>query len=461
MVVEAGSAMPTKPSKKLLNPNRNTEQEGLIFIQKMALALKAIWRPTPNDDYGLDGELELTRDREPTGFLVKAQVKSGASYIRNPSTSGFDYHAKPADAEYWLKVNVPVILVVHDPRSGHGYWIDIKKYAAQHPDFPATPVIRFSKRGNLLSAESLLDFSETAIPDEVERTEFLVDQIREQLHSNMLPVTAVPPSVYEAEFSLRRLAEADEAGYKIAKTQSGKYVGFIDPRGPTSRVKNLIETDSVTEWRYPDYLRRSTTRNHAIACWNDALCSRLFTLGLLQKDKGLFYFPPCSDGTARKLIWESARGRTPERQVAYPYIGKKSQATMFWVHHACRMAFCEVGGQFFLRIMPAYVFSHDGSKLIAGKEAGSLTTSRVSKDRNYQVFNHLMFWRWFLADGHDSLSLAVEHSEVHVAIQFLSAEATFGIPADKKSLIEIIAAEHEVDWAELEAAASNDIEESE
>src|SRR5207249_11899550 len=69
---------------------------------------------------------------------------------------------KPADADYWLKVNVPVILIVHDPKSGHGYWIDVKKYAAQHPEFPSTSVVRFSLRSNLLSADSILDLSETA-----------------------------------------------------------------------------------------------------------------------------------------------------------------------------------------------------------------------------------------------------------------------------------------------------------
>ena len=46
---------------------------------------------------------------------------------------------------------------------------------------------------------------------EVERTEFLVDQIQETLHTNMLPVAGVPLAVYEAEFSLKRLVEAAEA----------------------------------------------------------------------------------------------------------------------------------------------------------------------------------------------------------------------------------------------------------
>jgi hypothetical protein len=80
-----------------------------------------------------------------------------------------------------------------------------------------------------------------------------------------------------------------------------------------------------------------------------------------------------------------------------------------------------------------------------GRETGSLSTSRKSKDRNYQVLNHLMFWLWFLAQGKDRITLDVDEFEVAVKASFLSASASFGIPADKKSLIEIVSAEHDVE----------------
>lgn len=453
--------MRSKRTKKLLNPNQPTERLGLIFVERMAVALKAIWRPTPNDDYGFDGELELTRSGEVTGYLVKAQVKSGTSYLKNKSTSGFDFYVEPADAGYWTSTNVPVILIVYDPSTDNGYWLNVKKYARDHPEFATSLTLRFSFRANRLTSESLLDLSEIAIPDESERTEFLVDQIREHLHSNMLPVSAVPPAVYEAEFSARRLIEAHEAGYSIAKARSGKYLGFTDPTLVASPLRAYIDAATVKEVRYPEYLHRSSTRNYAIGRWNDAIRCSLLDRGLLQKDEDTFYFPPEQDGAARKITWESTRGRTPERQVAYPYEGKQSKTVAFWVHHACRVSFCEIGGHLFLRLTPAYVFSRDGKALIAGKEAGSLSTSRKSKERNYQVLNHLMFWLWYLSDGTSSISMPIDDSELVVATTFMAGDASFGIPADKKSLIEIISAEHEVDWAELEAAAEAGGEEDE
>lgn len=453
-------AVRAKRAEKLLNPNQPTETLGLIFIQQVAHDLRAIWRPTPNDDYGLDGELEFTRDSVVTGFIIKVQIKSGPSYLRNKTASGFDYHVSASDAAYWSKVSFPVILVVYDPVAKVGYWLDVKRFLNQ-PDFTATSTIRFSFRSNRLSAESLLDLSEVAISDEVERTEFLVDQIQETLHTNMLPVAGVPSAVYEAEFSLKRLVEAADAGATLAKDSGGKYIGFRDPREPSHHLRSYIEPATVRPFRYPEYLKHGATRNYAVGRWNDAIRTFLAGKGLLQKDQETFYFPPCEDGTARKLTWESTRGRTPERQVAYPYIGKQSQSVAFWVHHACRAAFCEIGGLFFLRLTPAYVFTRDGSALLAGREAGTLSTSRKSKDRNYQVLNHLMFWLWFLADGKDAITLPMDDSELIVTANYWAGHAAFGIPADKKSLIEIIAADHDIDWNELEAASESDATEDE
>lgn len=452
--------MRAKSAEKLLNPNQPTEQLGLIFIQQMAHELRAIWRPTPNDDYGLDGELEFTRDGVVTGFIVKVQIKSGASYLRNRTASGFDYYASASDLAYWSKVGFPVILVIYDPDLQAGYWLDVKRYLNQH-DSAATSKIRFSLRNNRLSADSLLDLSEVAIADEVERTEFLVDQIKETLHTNMLPVVGLPPSVYEAEFSLKRLVGAAEDGSALAKESGGKYVGFRDPRDLMHPLRSYVDPDSVKQHRYPDYLKRAATRNYAVGRWNAAIRVFLAGRGLVQKDQETFYFPPDENNAARKITWESMRGRTPERQVAYPYIGKQSQSVVFWVHHACRAAFCEIGGHFFLRLTPAYVFTRDGNALLAGKEAGALSTSRKSKDRNYQVLNHLMFWLWFLAEGNDEITLTLDDSELIVAASYLQGEAAFGIPADKKSLIEIVAADHDIDWNELEASAAAETTEDE
>ena len=60
------------------------------------------------------------------------------------------------------------------------------------------------------------------------------------------------------------------------------------------------------------------------------------------------------------------------------------------------------------------------SKTLNGDYAGALSSSRKSKDRNYQVLNHLMFWLWFLRDGQDGITLTIDGAEVIVSGTFLN-----------------------------------------
>lgn len=155
--------MRSKRNQKLLNRNQPTETLGLIFIQQFAHQIGAIWRPTPNDDYGLDGELELTRDGVVTGLIIKVQLKTGQSYFRRRSTAGFEYRLTASDAGYWDSVNFPVILVVYDPERERAYWMDLKRYIRSHEDFRTALVIRFSTVTDILSPEASLPFSRDAL----------------------------------------------------------------------------------------------------------------------------------------------------------------------------------------------------------------------------------------------------------------------------------------------------------
>jgi hypothetical protein len=143
--------VPPRSSHKLVNPNQANEDLGLIFIQKVAYQIGAIWRPTPNHDYGLDGELELTSSGVVTGTIIKAQLKSGRSYLKNRNKGGFTFYVDPSDAGYWRGANFPVILVVYDPDADAGYWIDVKRYLNEHAHDPSPNAVRFSHTRNALS----------------------------------------------------------------------------------------------------------------------------------------------------------------------------------------------------------------------------------------------------------------------------------------------------------------------
>src|ERR1700704_2173963 len=111
---------------KKFNPYRKTANQGVAFVQRIVDEMGCVWRPTPNDDVGLDGEIELGKEGTATGRLIKVQVKSGKSYITNSRSNNFDFIATSDDLEYWRNANFPVILVVYDPEREEGYWKSIK-----------------------------------------------------------------------------------------------------------------------------------------------------------------------------------------------------------------------------------------------------------------------------------------------------------------------------------------------
>ncbi|MBN2192828.1 MAG: DUF4365 domain-containing protein [Polyangiaceae bacterium] len=93
------------------------EQIGLSRVLETCAKMDAIWRPTPNHDLGIDGQIEFL---EPgtcasTGILVAVQVKSGPSYFKDAKGSTVPFYPEAKHRRYWLRLRLPVILVLHDP----------------------------------------------------------------------------------------------------------------------------------------------------------------------------------------------------------------------------------------------------------------------------------------------------------------------------------------------------------
>src|SRR5215470_12663755 len=100
--------MPQNRSRKRLNRNAPQEKNGLIHVMRIVNEMECIWRPTPNDDTGFDGEIELAHDGTVSGRILKVQVKSGLSYFVNRIGTSFEFSARESDVNYWTATNVPV-----------------------------------------------------------------------------------------------------------------------------------------------------------------------------------------------------------------------------------------------------------------------------------------------------------------------------------------------------------------
>lgn len=441
---------------KRLNPYSVTEKEGVIYVQKIVNSMRCIWRPTPNDDYGLDGEIEIASHGEVTGRLIKVQVKSGTSYFTNRKGNSFDVLIEPSDLDYWLQSNLPVILIVYDPKRELAFWKSVKQYVATHPEATtAAHRITFSSRSDKFQRESFGPLCRLAFPDEVELTEFLKDKVTERIYSNLLPVISLPPSVYTLSLSNSRLADIDAedsfGGSNHFAPIPGGHVTFCDPSKAGVPYANAIISSSIKLHSTTDLLANKDMRNAIVRLFNNALFAMLGEIGFLVKDRRLFYFTPAPNNMPRTIKWEPMRRSSAERKVAYPYVGKRTGQVAFWVHHAARISFRHVARKWFLMLTPAYVFTRDGVSYLLSKDAGALATSRMSHERNYQVLNHLFFWAWFLKGGREFILIPCGSSQITVCSDYATGTASFGIGTDRRTLESILSSEsYDVEWQELE-----------
>ena len=64
-------------------------------------------------DHGIDTQVEIVENGNPTGLLYCIQVKTGKSFIRKTKKS-ITFYPKERHIDYWLNHSLPVILVICD-----------------------------------------------------------------------------------------------------------------------------------------------------------------------------------------------------------------------------------------------------------------------------------------------------------------------------------------------------------
>src|SRR5579875_1297942 len=112
---------------KTISAQGVTGQQGVNFIEGVLLKMGSRWTPSGPNEVGIDGYIELfdRASRVSLGLTLAVQSKVVSS-IRDADVE-FSYSCDPSDLEYWLKGNIPVILIVSDPETDQGYWIWIQE----------------------------------------------------------------------------------------------------------------------------------------------------------------------------------------------------------------------------------------------------------------------------------------------------------------------------------------------
>jgi len=107
----------------------NESRELILVGHAFAIAGEAgqIFRPTPNSDWGIDGEIEFKNYAgEASGQRVYLQLKSGDSYLSERKKDGAEIFAikNPRHADYWQQQAYRVMLVIRKS-DGSIRWMDI------------------------------------------------------------------------------------------------------------------------------------------------------------------------------------------------------------------------------------------------------------------------------------------------------------------------------------------------
>ena len=101
-----------------------------IGVHQVALTLlekyKWIEREQYVADFGIDTQVEIVENSNPTGLLYSIQVKAGESYLRGNSNF-IIYYPSEKHKNYWLNHSLPVILIICDIKTTKKYWTFVNR----------------------------------------------------------------------------------------------------------------------------------------------------------------------------------------------------------------------------------------------------------------------------------------------------------------------------------------------
>lgn len=97
-------------------------RSALIFLEQFGW----IEREQPISDFGIDMHVEIVNEGVPTGQIFAIQIKSGISYFKEETSTGYIYRGKNKHLEYWLSQSLPVIILIYEPNFNSVFWQLVK-----------------------------------------------------------------------------------------------------------------------------------------------------------------------------------------------------------------------------------------------------------------------------------------------------------------------------------------------
>lgn len=386
-----------KGKPKTLSPQGLLGQKGVHLIEGTVLDMKSRWTPSGPNEVGIDGYIELFDPNTGAALGKNLAVQSKAvSQFANETEDSFDFQCDSRDLDYWLKGNMPVLLIVSRPATEEAYWVSVKDYFAG-PNPPSSNRIRFSKTSQRFTLESFADLSELARPQEFGL--YLPPVPRsERIYSNLLPLTDFPHKIWVASTSLRSPAEVWACLGKNGRSTGGawilrdkKILAFYDlHESPWDQVyeAGTIDDFESYEWSESDDEER---RRHFVQILNQTLRSQLLPdVQYWPREDCYAYAGNLDDGTQERH-YQSLKQQS-HLSVVTKYESKTMNGRTFeWLRHlAFRGQFRRFEDQWYLEITPTYRFTRDGLSLYRYHEDSLKGIKRLEGNR--AVLSPVLFW---------------------------------------------------------------------
>jgi hypothetical protein len=380
---------------KTISAQGITGQQGVNFIEKTLLKMGSRWTPSGANEVGIDGYIELfdPASRVSLGLTLAVQSKVVSS-IRDAAEE-FRYSCESSDLEYWLKGNIPVILIVSDPETEQGYWVWIQEvFKEWRPG--QSPSVLIQKSRDRFHSDSLTDLVRVGAPL---RGLYLPPRPKpERLWSNLLRVDALPKVLFVAETALRSRAEVWAALKKgKARIESGWILW----------EKKILSFEDLSTRVWEDICEPGTVEGFETAEWSESdegEKRRLFVQLLNRTLQAQLYFSlrywPKEDcfamtGESRKQSYQSLK-RSSGLTVVSQFRSKSKDGRTFEYrrHLAFRGQFRCFDGEWFLEVTPTYRFTHDGEQLDRFHESRLKKIKEIEGNR--AVLSCVLFWADFL-----------------------------------------------------------------
>lgn len=116
-------------------PKRNKNAKNGItgetfFSNYVTNELKCIYHSiSQENDFGIDGYIELIKDEYVTGKMVAVQIKHGDSYFRSKTNNGYKYYGENKHINYYINnmTDVYLVIISDDFKSIHWVKFEISK----------------------------------------------------------------------------------------------------------------------------------------------------------------------------------------------------------------------------------------------------------------------------------------------------------------------------------------------